>query len=245
MVGMVLLRALNRDITKYNAVSSSAYDLDLDPADQIQDDSGWKLLHGEVFRPPKRRMWLCITVGTGAQVSAMFGVTLRALSILPLPVELANVSLYENSFRPPRLPQSQQPRRLDDGHDHLLDALWRAFVSPLRGSRLLTDDPLRQFVAGYVSSRLYVTMNGDAIRKNIIYTALVFPSCVCFSSDSTRSSADRLSRAASFSPSSTFSTSSSSACVQPAPYPSGPSRRSARCVRLVQQPLVQFRTHAR
>jgi transmembrane 9 superfamily protein 2/4 len=77
MVGMVLLRALNRDITKYNAVSSSAYDLDLDPADQIQDDSGWKLLHGEVFRPPKRRMWLCITVGTGAQVSAMFGVTLR------------------------------------------------------------------------------------------------------------------------------------------------------------------------
>lgn len=32
------------------------------------------------------------------------------------------------------------------------------------------------FVAGYVSSRLYVTMKGDAIRKNIIYTALVFPS---------------------------------------------------------------------
>ncbi|BGP00363.1 Transmembrane 9 super member 2 [Rhodotorula toruloides] len=136
MVGMVLLRALNRDITKYNAVSSSAYDLDLDPADQIQDDSGWKLLHGEVFRPPKRRMWLCITVGTGAQISAMFGVT-------------------------------------------LLFALL-GFLSPSNRGALTTVMiicwTLFGFVAGYVSSRLYVTMNGDAIRKNIIYTALVFPS---------------------------------------------------------------------
>lgn len=79
MVAMILLRALNRDITRYNALSS--YDLDLDPsstdiADSVQDDSGWKLVHGEVFRAPKLRMWLCITVGTGAQMAAMCGVTL-------------------------------------------------------------------------------------------------------------------------------------------------------------------------
>lgn len=80
VVGAILLRVLNRDITKYNSLSySGAYDLNLDPDDQVQDDSGWKLLHGEVFRAPKYRMWLCITCGTGAQMAAMCAVTLGEL----------------------------------------------------------------------------------------------------------------------------------------------------------------------
>ncbi|GAA5874032.1 hypothetical protein JCM3774_001589 [Rhodotorula dairenensis] len=137
IVAAILLRVLNRDITKYNALSRGfAYDLDLDPDDQVQDDSGWKLLHGEVFRAPKYRMWLCITVGTGAQMAAMCGVTLFFALL--------------------------------------------GFLSPSNRGALSTVMvvcwTLFGFVAGYVSSRLYVTMRGDAIRKNIIYTALVFPS---------------------------------------------------------------------
>ncbi|GAA6007655.1 Emp70p [Rhodotorula paludigena] len=141
MVAMILLRALNRDITRYNALSS--YDLDLDPsstdiADSVQDDSGWKLVHGEVFRAPKLRMWLCITVGTGAQMAAMCGVTLFFALL--------------------------------------------GFLSPSNRGALSTVMivcwTLFGFVAGYVSSRLYLTMKGDAIRKNIAYTALVFPSAL-------------------------------------------------------------------
>lgn len=80
LVGIVLLRVLSRDIKRYNALAS--YDLDLDHGagdSAVDDDSGWKVLHGEVFRAPKYRMWLCITVGTGAQMAAMCGVTLCAL----------------------------------------------------------------------------------------------------------------------------------------------------------------------
>lgn len=67
MVGMILLRTINRDISRYNQV-----DLDED----IQEDFGWKLVHGEVFRPPKKRMWLSVAVGSGAQLLAMSAVTL-------------------------------------------------------------------------------------------------------------------------------------------------------------------------
>ncbi|GAA5835933.1 hypothetical protein JCM11251_006606 [Rhodosporidiobolus azoricus] len=135
MVGMILIRTLNKDITRYNALSS--YDLDLDPVDSgVQDDYGWKLLHGEVFRPPKQRMWLCITVGTGAQMAAMLGVTLFFALL--------------------------------------------GFLSPSNRGALSTVMivcwTLFGYIAGYVSSRLYLTLNGDAIRKNIAYTATVFPS---------------------------------------------------------------------
>lgn len=43
MVAMILVRSVSRDISRYNAI-----DLDED----VQEDFGWKLIHGEVFRPP-------------------------------------------------------------------------------------------------------------------------------------------------------------------------------------------------
>jgi transmembrane 9 superfamily protein 2/4 len=43
MVAMILVRALRKDIAKYN-----------DPAalEEAKEESGWKLVHGDVFRPP-------------------------------------------------------------------------------------------------------------------------------------------------------------------------------------------------
>ena len=67
MVAMVLLRTVHKDISRYNAI-----DLDED----VQEDFGWKLVHGEVFRPPRRRMLLSVAVGSGMQLVAMSGVTL-------------------------------------------------------------------------------------------------------------------------------------------------------------------------
>lgn len=43
---------------------------------QVQEDQGWKLLHGEVFRAPSHPLVLSTMVGTGAQLSAMVAVTL-------------------------------------------------------------------------------------------------------------------------------------------------------------------------
>ncbi|KAG8953524.1 hypothetical protein FRC04_002366 [Tulasnella sp. 424] len=43
MVSMILLRTVSRDISRYNAI---------DLSEDIQEDYGWKLVHGEVFRQP-------------------------------------------------------------------------------------------------------------------------------------------------------------------------------------------------
>ena len=48
--------------------------------EDVQEDYGWKLVHGEVFRPPKYPMVLSVVCGNGAQLCAMSGVTLGTFS---------------------------------------------------------------------------------------------------------------------------------------------------------------------
>jgi transmembrane 9 superfamily protein 2/4 len=47
-----------------------------DDDDGIQEDSGWKLVHGDVFRPPKHALLLSILVGNGAQLLVMTAITM-------------------------------------------------------------------------------------------------------------------------------------------------------------------------
>jgi transmembrane 9 superfamily protein 2/4 len=51
-------------------------DLDGRMQEDIQEDYGWKLVHGEVFRAPPAALLLSVLVGNGAQICAMVGVTL-------------------------------------------------------------------------------------------------------------------------------------------------------------------------
>ncbi|THV02328.1 endosomal P24A protein [Dendrothele bispora CBS 962.96] len=67
MVSMVLYRSISRDISRYNAI---------DMSEDVQEDWGWKLVHGEVFRTPQNPMLLSIMAGNGVQLSAMVAVTL-------------------------------------------------------------------------------------------------------------------------------------------------------------------------
>ncbi|XP_040122198.1 transmembrane 9 superfamily member 2-like isoform X2 [Oryx dammah] len=63
MVAMIILRTLRKDIIRYNQ-------------DDIQKDYGWKLVHGDVFRPPRHGMLLSILLGQGTQVLIMTFTTL-------------------------------------------------------------------------------------------------------------------------------------------------------------------------
>ncbi|KKA18084.1 Endosomal integral membrane protein (P24a) [Rasamsonia emersonii CBS 393.64] len=79
MVSMILIRALKKDIARYNRLDSINLD-DLDGTsaaveDGIQEDSGWKLVHGDVFRCPKSPLLLSVLLGNGAQIFVMTGVT--------------------------------------------------------------------------------------------------------------------------------------------------------------------------
>ncbi len=67
MVAMILLRTVYLDFARYN---------NIDDDEEIQEESGWKLIHGDVFRPPERSGLLCVFVGSGAQILCMSAVTL-------------------------------------------------------------------------------------------------------------------------------------------------------------------------
>lgn len=67
MVAMILLRTLYRDIAKYNEMAS---------AEEAAEETGWKLVHGDVFRKPRFSKLLAVSVGSGVQILGMVVVTL-------------------------------------------------------------------------------------------------------------------------------------------------------------------------
>ncbi len=68
MVAVIMLRVLHRDLTRYNN--------DALTEEEQKEETGWKLIHGDVFRPPQYADWLSVLVGTGAQIFAMAVITL-------------------------------------------------------------------------------------------------------------------------------------------------------------------------
>lgn len=76
----VLVRALKKDIARYNRLDSINLD-DLSGTsaiddDGVQEDSGWKLVHGDVFRMPSHSLMLSVFLGNGAQLFIMVGFTI-------------------------------------------------------------------------------------------------------------------------------------------------------------------------
>eukprot|EP00922_Rhytidocystis_sp_ex-Travisia-forbesii_P046299 GHVS01069023.1.p1 GENE.GHVS01069023.1~~GHVS01069023.1.p1 ORF type:complete len:654 (+),score=47.37 GHVS01069023.1:161-2122(+) len=67
MMALILLRTLLRDIARYN---------DMDSIEEAQEESGWKLVHGDVFRRPSYYKLLAVSAGSGTQILGMTVVTL-------------------------------------------------------------------------------------------------------------------------------------------------------------------------
>jgi transmembrane 9 superfamily protein 2/4 len=72
MVAMILLRTLHRDISRYNEGFSIA---ELS-AEEAAEESGWKLVHGDVFRPPAWPNFFAVVLGTGMQIIMMSLITM-------------------------------------------------------------------------------------------------------------------------------------------------------------------------
>ncbi|CDS37620.1 Nonaspanin TM9SF [Echinococcus multilocularis] len=62
VMSVILLKTLRRDIASYNREEDS---------EEIIEESGWKLVHGDVFRPPRRSALLAAFVGSGVQLLCM------------------------------------------------------------------------------------------------------------------------------------------------------------------------------
>lgn len=65
---MIIIRTLRRDIAKYNSIDDSGED--------ALEESGWKLLHGDVFRPPRYPRLFASVIGSGIQILGMAVVTI-------------------------------------------------------------------------------------------------------------------------------------------------------------------------
>lgn len=129
MVGVIMVRTVNKDIMRYNAI---------DLTEDIQEDYGWKLVHGEVFRAPPAPMLLSIMAGTGAQLAAMATATL-VFALL-------------------------------------------GFLNPSnRGSlatMMIVSWTLFGCVSGFVSSKVYASFDGEQWRRNMVLTAVLFPTVI-------------------------------------------------------------------
>ncbi|XP_034184596.1 transmembrane 9 superfamily protein member 2 isoform X1 [Osmia lignaria lignaria] len=71
MVAMIMLRTLHKDIARYNQAC-----FQIESGEDAQEEFGWKLVHGDVFRPPRKGMLLSVLLGSGVQVFCMTLVTL-------------------------------------------------------------------------------------------------------------------------------------------------------------------------
>ncbi|KAG8389658.1 hypothetical protein BUALT_Bualt01G0001800 [Buddleja alternifolia] len=67
LVSMILMRTLRNDYAKYAREDDDLETLERD----VSEESGWKLVHGDVFRPPLNLALLSAVVGTGAQLATL------------------------------------------------------------------------------------------------------------------------------------------------------------------------------
>ncbi|KAF1744114.1 hypothetical protein MXB_2001 [Myxobolus squamalis] len=56
----LLVRAVRSDISKYTELLNTGFD--------TQDEYGWKLLKGDIFRAPRYRLLLAVSIGNGIQI---------------------------------------------------------------------------------------------------------------------------------------------------------------------------------
>ena len=82
LVSMILLRTLRADYARYTRDDDDLEALERD----MSEESGWKLVHGDVFRPPKYLEVLAALIGTGVQLALLIlFVILITIAGQPLP----------------------------------------------------------------------------------------------------------------------------------------------------------------
>lgn len=64
MVAIIFMKTLNKDI-------GTLYSSEEEMKDDQEDNAGWKLVHGDVFRTPSYSSLLCPILGSGVQILVM------------------------------------------------------------------------------------------------------------------------------------------------------------------------------
>lgn len=148
MVTLIIIRTLRRDIAKYNAD---------DAADEAIEQSGWKLVHGDIFRPPKYPRLFVATIGSGVQIFFMSLITIREYTFLWFQIAFV--------FR--------------DTLTYFCVAVFAmlGMLSPASRGALMTCAiffyTAMGGIAGYVSARVYKTIRGRKWKKAALLVSFV------------------------------------------------------------------------
>jgi len=68
IITMIIIRTLRRDIAKYNMAEEDL--------EESIEETGWKLVHGDVFRPPINNRLFAAVIGSGIQIFCMMAITI-------------------------------------------------------------------------------------------------------------------------------------------------------------------------
>jgi transmembrane 9 superfamily protein 2/4 len=117
----------------------------MDMQEDVQEDSGWKLVHGDVFRPPRYTLLLSVLLGNGSQLFMMVGATTSTPLSIPVDIVFALLGFLSPSNR-----------------GALTSAMIILYV-------------LFGFIGGFVSSYTYKNLGGEQWKINIILTPLLVP----------------------------------------------------------------------
>jgi transmembrane 9 superfamily protein 2/4 len=157
MVSTILVRTLKKDIARYNRLDQFALEDfgETGDADDTADDSGWKLVHGDVFRPPKNPLLLSVLLGNGAQLFAMTALTIGGYM------------------------KSQRERLL---LTCVIVFALLGFLSPSNrgalGTVIIIFYTLFGFFGGYTSARIYKFFHGESWKLCFFYTPVALPAIV-------------------------------------------------------------------
>ncbi|CAE7816993.1 TMN4 [Symbiodinium sp. CCMP2592] len=61
---LIIIRVVRSDLSRYLQIPD-------EELNAVEEETGWKLLHADVFRAPKHRLFFCSAIGAGAQMTSM------------------------------------------------------------------------------------------------------------------------------------------------------------------------------
>jgi len=152
VVAMIMLRTLHKDISSYNEMQT---------LEEAQEESGWKLVHGDVFRPPAVSPMLLSVLAGEFNSSSRLG------------VPVLHLTLFQNSFC-----AGSGVQILAMTLCTMVCALFGLTSPSNRGGLLTTLLMLFVFMgsfAGYASARVYKLFNGKEWKRNTFLTATFYP----------------------------------------------------------------------
>lgn len=82
---MIIVRALRRDIARYNTYEA---------LEEAIEETGWKLVHGDVFRPPRHPRLFAAVIGSGIQIFFMALYTIGKVDSL----QFSDSLIFSNTF---------------------------------------------------------------------------------------------------------------------------------------------------